>query len=154
MPADHEQKVASFIQGDIPVAGRPFQDIGAAAGCTEQEVLALIARLKSRGAIRKFGAVVRHQQVGFTRNAMIAWAAPPDRVAAAGLILAARQEITHCYERSPAFLGRYNLFSMAHGRGADLDVLIAQLVEATGIDDYLVLKSEEELKKSSMEYFR
>ncbi len=153
MFTDREREVAGRLQGDIPIVDRPFQEIGAATGHTEEEVLALIAALRHRGTIRKFGAVVRHQRVGFTSNAMIAWAVPPDRVEAAGLIMAAHKEITHCYERRPAFLGRYNLFSMAHGRGKDLDALITRLVEETAIGDYLVLKSEEELKKISMEYF-
>jgi len=148
-----ERQVARLLQGDIPLVSRPFQEIGAATGHTEQEILTMISSFLQRGKMRKFGAVIRHQRVGYTHNAMIAWAAPPERIAAAGKILAAGKEVTHCYERTPSFLGRYNLFSMVHGKGEDLDSLIARLAAETGIEDYLVLKSEEELKKSSMEYF-
>ena len=153
MFSDRERQVARLLQGDIPLVSRPFQEIGVATGHTEQEVLTMISSFLQRGEARKFGAVIRHQLVGYTHNAMIAWAAPSERIVAVGKILAARKEVTHCYERTPPFLGRYNLFSMVHGQGKDLDTRIVQLAAETGIEDYLVLKSEEELKKSSMEYF-
>ena len=62
-------------------------------------------------------------------------------------------EITHCYERSPVFEGKYNLFSMIHLHHPDIEEKIEAISAATGIHSYLILTSEEEFKKSSMEYF-
>ncbi|HOF05644.1 MAG TPA: hypothetical protein PK175_07740 [Syntrophales bacterium] len=151
--SDHEKALARLLQGDIPAVGRPFQEIAAATGQTEAVVLDLIERLRSQGVMRKFGAVLRHHELGFVNNAMVVWAVPANRVEAAGRLLAAHREITHCYERTPPFLGKYNLFSMLHGKADAPDTLIGELAGALGGVDYLILRSREELKKISMEYF-
>jgi len=109
--------------------------------------------MQVRGIIRKFGAIVRHQKAGYTQNAMVVWAVPEDQCESAGLRMASFPEITHCYQRTPAFEGRYNLFTMVHMRGdEDMDI-IGKIAGSCGIDDFKVLVSEEELKKISMEYF-
>jgi len=153
MLSDREKALARRLQGDIPIVSRPFEEIGAATGQTEQEVRAFIDRLILQGVIRRFGAVVRHREVGYTHNAIVAWSAPSERIEEAGRYLAAQREVTHCYERTPPFLGRYNLFSMIHGRGEDAGAMIGRFAREMEIDDYLILRSEEELKKTSMEYF-
>lgn len=141
------------LQGDLPVEKRPFRAVAARAGIDEQAALDTIRDLLREGTIRKFGAVLKHQRAGVTRNAMVVWAVPPDRVEQAGAVFASFREITHCYERRPPFEGRYNLFTMIHGTGGTLENLIAEIAGRLGIGDYQVLHSEEEFKKSSMEYF-
>ncbi|MFA4915400.1 MAG: hypothetical protein WC560_01845 [Syntrophales bacterium] len=113
-----------------------------------------------KGLIRKFGAIVRHQKAGFNQNAMLLWAVPSSKIETVGNILASFPEITHCYQRTPAFSEKYNIFTMIHLRdnkedpqNNEYNLLIRKLSSATGIEDYLVLISEEEFKKSSMEYF-
>jgi DNA-binding Lrp family transcriptional regulator len=141
------------LQGDLPVEKRPFRAVAARAGMNEEAVRDTIATLMQQGVIRKFGAILRHQRAGMTRNAMVVWAVPPDRTEEAGSVFASFREITHCYERRPPFEGRYNLFTMIHaGKGA-LEDLITRISNKAGIGDYQVLESLEEFKKSSMEYF-
>jgi DNA-binding Lrp family transcriptional regulator len=153
MLTDEERIIGRLIQRDIAMIRRPYREIAAQTGMTEQEVLNGIRRLRERGLIRKFGAVVRHREAGFTGNAMVVWAVPEDRCEQVGQVLSSFPEITHCYERSPAFEGKYNLFSMIHLRQQDIGKKIEAISAATGIQDYLILTSEEEFKKSSMEYF-
>ncbi|MDI9570748.1 MAG: Lrp/AsnC family transcriptional regulator [Pseudomonadota bacterium] len=153
MFSEWEKALARRLQDDIPLVGQPFQEIGAAEGRTEEEVRAFIDRLLLQGAMRRFGAVVRHREVGYTHNALVVWSVPAERVEEAGGYLAARREVTHCYERTPPFLGRYNLFSMVHRREEDLAALVGRLARDMKIEGYLILKSEEELKKTSKEYF-
>ena len=148
-----ETDVARRLQGDIPIARRPFQKIAEEIGLTEDKVLAIAEDLRKQGIIRKFGAIVRHQLAGYTRNAMVVWAVPPDRMDDVGKRLASFSEITHCYERRPAFEGKYNLFTMVHFRkDADVD-LLGKIAAAAGVVDYRLLRSVEEFKKISMEYF-
>ena len=153
MLTDEERIIGRFIQRDIAMTRRPYQEIAAQTGMTEQEVLNRIRQMRDRGLIRKFGAVVRHREAGFTGNAMVVWAVPEDRCEQVGQVLSSFPEITHCYERSPAFEGKYNLFSMIHLRQQGIEEKIEAISAATGIQDYLILTSEEEFKKSSMEYF-
>jgi DNA-binding Lrp family transcriptional regulator len=148
-----ERIIGRFIQRDIPLAGRPYREIAAQAGMTEQEVLSMVRQMLKRGLIRKFGAIVRHREAGFSANAMVIWAVPDDRREQVGQVLSSFTEITHCYERSPSFEGKYNLFSMIHVRGLEIGKRIEAISTAVGIRDYQVLMSEKEFKKSSMEYF-
>jgi siroheme decarboxylase len=148
-----EAAVARLIQGDIPLTGRPFQRIAETAGLTEEEVLSIAGGLRKRGIIRKIGAIVRHQKVGYTHNVMVLWAAPPARAEAAGKAFSSFAEVTHCYERTPPFAGRYNLFTMVHFRNETDEALLRKMASAAGVADFRVLRSVEEFKKNSMEYF-
>jgi len=148
-----QRDLLKLLQGDLPVEKKPFLAVAARAGIDEQTALDTIRDLLREGTIRKFGAVLRHQKAGVTRNAMVVWAVPPDRVEEAGAVFASFREITHCYERRPSFEGRYNLFTMIHGTGGAIENLIAGIAGRVGIGDYQVLYSKEEFKKSSMEYF-
>lgn len=148
-----EARIARLIQGDIPLTGRPFQQIAETAGLTEEEILSVAGALRERGIIRKFAAIVRHRKVGYTHNVMVIWAAPPRQVEAAGKALSSFTEITHCYERTPPFAGRYNLFTMVHFRNEADEIRLQEMASAAGVADFRVLKSLEEFKKNSMEYF-
>jgi len=153
MFTEKERKIAKLIQGDIPLAKRPFKRIGEETGLSEEEVIGTINDLKKKEIIRKFGAILRHQKVGIVKNAMVIWAVPEERCEAIGNILTSLREITHCYERVPPFEGEYNLFAMMHFRDNDPERLIQEISLRTGIKDYIILETEEEFKKSSMEYF-
>jgi DNA-binding Lrp family transcriptional regulator len=146
-------EVRRQLQADSPVEKRPFRTVASRAGVNEEAVLDAIGTLAQQGVIRKFGAILRHQRAGITRNAMVIWAVPPDRTEEAGNIFASFPEITHCYERRPPFEGRYNLFTMIHAGKGPLEELIAKISGKAVIGDYQVLESLEEFKKSSMEYF-
>ncbi|MCX5853593.1 MAG: Lrp/AsnC family transcriptional regulator [Deltaproteobacteria bacterium] len=146
-------KIAQIIQRDLPLEKRPFRELGNLTGMSEKDILEHIGDMMDRGVIRKFGAVIRHQKAGYTENAMVVWAVPEDQREAAGNILASFPEITHCYERTPPFEGKYAIFTMVHFREGEGDGVIRKLSEAAGIRDFKVLTSEEEYKKSSMEYF-
>lgn len=153
MLTDEENIIGRLVQRDLAMTGRPYREIADQAGMTEQDVLNVIRRMLAQGLIRKFAAIVRHREAGFSANAMVVWAVPEDRCEQVGQVLSSFPEITHCYKRAPAFEGKYNLFSMIHVRQQDIGKKIKAISAATGIQDYQVLMSEEEFKKSSMEYF-
>jgi len=148
-----EWNILRQFQGDLPVEKRPFRAVASRAGTSEASVLDALRILIQQGRIRKFGALLRHQKAGVTRNAMVVWAVPPDRTEEAGSVFASFREITHCYERRPPFQGRYNLFTMIHAGKGSLEELIGEISSKAGIGDYQVLESMDEFKKSSMEYF-
>ncbi|MBN1612998.1 MAG: Lrp/AsnC family transcriptional regulator [Deltaproteobacteria bacterium] len=153
--SESETEIAKAVQSDIPCEKRPFLPIANAIGITEDEVIATIRSLIGRGLIRRFGAVLGHRRAGFTGNVMVLWAVPAERIEEVGTLLAAFEQVSHCYERDPAFEGKYNLFTMIHLKGLeDRDELIRKMALAVGIEDRLALASEEEYKKSSREYFK
>lgn len=133
---------------DIPHSLTPFKDWG--VSCDElREDLAL-------RRMRRFGAILRHQEAGFAFNAMVCFAETVDRnsVNPAGAILASKPYISHCYER-PAFEGfPYTLYAMMHAQSAEeLDRNIKEAAESIGKPDYVVLHSVRELKKTSFKFF-
>jgi DNA-binding Lrp family transcriptional regulator len=148
-----EKNISRLIQQDITLEKRPFKYIAEKVGASEEEVLATIHGLMTKGVVRKFGAILRHQKAGFPHNAMVIWAVSQDRIEIAGNTLASFKEVTHCYERTPPFAGKYNVFTMVHSSGEDQESVIHKLSQKTGITDFKVLTSIEEYKKSSMEYF-
>ena len=153
MLTDLERKISRLIQQDIALEMRPFKYIAEKVGTSEEQVLATIRGLMTKGVIRKFGAILRHQKAGFAHNAMVVWAVSHDRIESTGHALASFKEVTHCYERTPPFAGRYNVFTMVHFGEGDQETVIKKLSQKTGIVDFKVLTSIEEYKKSSMEYF-
>lgn len=149
-----EKKVIRELQEGLPLVSRPFAVLAGRLGLSEDRLLAEVASLRERGIIRRFGAAVRHQDLGFAHNAMVVWDVPEDRVEEVGRIFAAFPEVSHCYERARAPGWPYNLFTMLHGTDeAVCRDLAARLAGAAGVDTYRLLFSTAELKKSSMKYF-
>ncbi len=149
-----EQELVRVLQEDIPITPAPFADIGAAVGMTEDEVLAKVREWIADGTIRRFGAMVRHQKLGYKANSMTAWDVPDERAEEVGGILAASSEVSHCYQRPRADGWNYNLFAMIHAATADECQQVADgLAGQVGIDEYELLFSSREFKKISMRYF-
>jgi hypothetical protein len=113
--------------------------------------------------MRRFGAILRHQEAGFAFNAMVCfaetvdsrqWSVDRNSVNPAGAILASKPYISHCYER-PSFEGfPYTLYAMMHAQSAEeLDRNIKEAAASIGNPDYAVLHSLYELKKTSFRFF-
>ena len=106
-----ERRLISVLQEGLPMFIRPFQLIAGRVGTSESEVLGRISRWLEEGAIKRFGVVVRHHELGFRANAMLVHDIPDDRVSDIGRALAEEQAVTLCYRR-PRRLPDwpYNLF--------------------------------------------
>jgi DNA-binding Lrp family transcriptional regulator len=151
---ERDKIIIGLIQGDLPLQKKPFAKMAESIGMTESEFLERIRALKASGVIRRFGATLRHQEAGFSSNAMVAWIVPDDRIADVGKAMAEFREVTHCYQRRPQKDWKYNLFTMVHGDDKDACYQVAKrMSEATGMDEYILLFSEKEFKKTSMAYF-
>ena len=149
-----DKAIIGLIQGDLPLRKQPFAKLAESIGITEREFLEKITTLKASGVIRRFGATLRHQEAGFSSNAMVAWIVPDDRIEQVGKAMAEFKEVTHCYQRRPQKDWKYNLFTMVHGDDKEACYQVAKrMSEATGMDEYTLLFSEKEFKKTSMAYF-
>jgi DNA-binding Lrp family transcriptional regulator len=149
-----DKKVIGLIQGDLPLDPKPFAVMAEKIGISEEEFVERVRSLKKRGVIRRFGATLRHQEAGFSSNAMIAWLVPEREVDEAGKIMAQFREVTHCYQRRPQKDWKYNLYTMIHGDNEKECFKIAQRISReTGIEEYILLFSQKEFKKTSMRYF-
>lgn len=155
MLSERDKQVIRVLQEGIPLVSQPYQALAGQLNISEEELLATIDDFLKRGMIRRFGATVRHQDLGYVANAMIVWEVPESRIEEVGQIMAGFQEVTHCYHRSaypPDW--PYNLFTMVHGRKReDCVEIAARLAMASGVANYRLIFSLVELKKSSMKYF-
>ena len=149
-----DKRIIQLIQGDLPLDSRPFETMAEQIGITEEEMVERIKVLKEEGIIRRFGATLRHQEAGFSSNAMVAWVVPEERIEEVGKIMAGFRQVTHCYHRRPQKDLKFNLYTMVHGKDREACHLIAEKMSArAGIEDYVLLFSEKEYKKTSMAYF-
>ncbi|MFZ5648879.1 MAG: Lrp/AsnC family transcriptional regulator [Bacillota bacterium] len=154
MPSKLEIEIIRALQEGLPLVSRPFRVVAERLDITEDHLIDVIRDMLSRGLIRRFGAAVRHQDLGYTSNAMVVWNVEKDDVAKAGEIFSTFSEVSHCYERELAGDWRYRLFTMVHGKTSEECYEIARAMsEVSGLRDYLVLFSTGELKKESMKYF-
>ena len=140
---------------DIPHTLTPFKDWGVST----EELRDDLAKKR----MRRFGAVLRHQDAGFAYNAMVCFGlderrgstgSPTEARDERGIVLAQKPYISHCYER-PAFEGfPYSLYAMMHAQSAaELEKCIEEAALSIGNPDYAVLHSVRELKKTSFRFF-
>lgn len=134
---------------DIPHSLTPFKDWG--VSCDE-----LREDLASK-CMRRFGAILRHQDAGFPCNAMVCFMLDEGTLAnseSAGSLLAKKHYVSHCYER-PSFENfPYNLYAMMHAQTPEeLNGYIKESVALLGNPEYVVLHSLKELKKTSFRFF-
>jgi len=154
MLTEQEKRIIRELQNNMPLVSRPFAEIARRLGMKEQELIDKINEFKQRGILRRFGATVRHQNLGFTANAMIVWDIPDDQIEKAGKKMAQFPEISHCYQRPTHPGWPYNLFTVVHGKThAECEEKAKAISEKTGYRKFKAVFSTRELKKSSMRYF-
>lgn len=152
--SDAQKRVLALVQGDLPDSATPYAAMAARAGVTERDVLDLLAGMRESGEIRRFGATLRHQKAGYGANAMVAWYVDEDDLERVGAFMASRPEVSHCYHRVNCLDWPYNLYTMVHAKTREqCRETVAELVRLSGVDEYDVLESIRELKKTSMRYF-
>jgi len=146
-----DEMILKATQDGIPLTGSPFRHIAEKLGLTEEEVVERIRLMKENGIIRRFGASIGHRDIGIVANAMCVWNVPDGMVEDIGRIMASFPEVTHCYERPRHPGWDYNLFTMVHSYTRnDCEEVAARISQSTGIQDYRLLFSEREFKKTGV----
>lgn len=149
-----DKSIISLLQGDIPLTPTPYAHMASELGIEEELLLTKIKEFKEKGILRRIGAILYHQQAGYTANSMCAWQVPTERIVEVGRIMAAFPQASHVYQRPTYDDWPYNIFTMIHGHSRDECVAVARdISRKTGIKHYILLHSLREFKKVSMEYF-
>ncbi len=151
-----QEKILHIVQSNLPASLTPYADIAKQVGTSEEEVITFLQSLKDSGVIRRFGASIKHQKVGYKYNAMVAWIIDDALIDTCGEIAAKSNNISHCYHRPTPDKKQwpYTLFTMIHGMEEnEIQEVIDGLIASTELKEYAVLESIEELKKISMTYF-
>ncbi|MFO8191303.1 MAG: AsnC family transcriptional regulator [Bacillota bacterium] len=149
-----DKRIIACLQGDLPLTKTPFADLAADLGITEKELLHKISVYLESDIMRRFGAVLHHQEAGFSANAMCCWVVPEELIEHTGKIMASFSEASHVFQRPCYPDWPYNLYTMIHARSRKiLHSVVKQMSLQTGIDSYRLLFSKREFKKTSMKYF-
>jgi len=112
-----DRRLLAALEPGLPLVPAPYAALASRTGEREATVVARLERLLASGVVKRIGVVVRHHELGWHSNAMVAWDVPDGRVDATGARLAREPGVTLCYRRrraSPAWPN--NLYVMVHGR--------------------------------------
>lgn len=153
-PDARERQLITALQPGLDLVERPFARLGERVGMGEDEVLTRIARWLEEGLIKRFGVVVRHQELGFHANAMVVFDVPDDQVDRVGAQLATEAGVTLCYRRRRSLpQWPYNLYCMVHGRSREeVQPVIERLSQVAG-QPAQALFSTRRFKQCGARYF-
>jgi DNA-binding Lrp family transcriptional regulator len=147
--SDIETRVLAVLQEGFPISRGPFKDMAEKAGIDTEQLISILEDWKRQGKLRRKGAIVNHQKVGFSAAVLVAWQVKSDSAEQIGTILAGFTEVSHAYERQTTENWPYNIYTMVHGKDVqDIKQTVKSMSQACGISTYRVLATEKELKKA------
>ncbi len=112
-----DRRLVEAIQEGLPLTARPYAVVADHIGVSEAQVMERLRRLLHEGVITRLGLVVRHHEMGYRADAMVAFDVPRARVDMVGERLAQAAPVTVCCRRTrraPSW--PYNLYCVLHGR--------------------------------------
>lgn len=154
VPTEDDKSFIRELQKDLEITDRPFLKASEHLGISEEQIFEKLKYYEEIGVMRRFAAILRHRQVGFTANGMIVWNVPEDRISEIGSKLGSFPQVSHCYQRPTYPDWPYSVFSMIHCKTQDdANQMAKDIQEQIRIDDYKILFSSREFKKTRVEYF-
>ena len=153
-PTEQDKDFIRELQKNMEIIDEPFVNAASNLGLTENELFEKLKYYEEIGVMRRFAAILRHRQIGFTANGMIVWKVPEDKISEVGEKLGSFPQVSHCYERPTYPDWPYNVFSMIHCKTQDEAHDVAKTIQdQIHVDDYDILFSTREFKKTRVEYF-
>jgi DNA-binding Lrp family transcriptional regulator len=149
-----ERLAVRALQRDLSFVARPFPSQAEEMGLEETELIDIGRGFLDRGIMRRYSAQIHHIKAGLTANGMGCWVVPAKRVEGVGRELAKSPRVTHCYQRPTYPDWPYNLFTMLHAPSREeCAEIITELSDRVGVNEYTMLFSTRELKKTRVKYF-
>lgn len=94
-----DRDLINRLQEDLPLTNRPFAEIGAEFGISEEEVIERIKQLKADGILTRFGPFFDAKELGGA-FCLCAIAVPEERFETVLTQVNAHAEVAHNYERT------------------------------------------------------
>jgi DNA-binding Lrp family transcriptional regulator len=154
VPTEEDKEFIRELQKDLEIVDKPFLKASQKLGMTEDQLFDKLKHYENIGVMRRYAAILRHRDLGFIANGMIVWKVPEERISKVGEKLGAFPQITHCYQRPVYNDWPYNVFSMIHCKSEEEAKNMAkQIQKEVHVDEYKILFSAREFKKTRVEYF-
>jgi DNA-binding Lrp family transcriptional regulator len=149
-----EREIIRVCQDDLDIVSDPWERPARELRLRPPALIEKLRSMHDDGILRRFAAVLRHGEAGFSANGMACWRVPEDRIEEVGQMLAADSRVSHCYWRPTFPDWPYPLFSMVHCETREqVAAIVGELSHAVGINDYEILWSAQEFKKERVRYF-
>lgn len=100
--SEQEKKILNEIQKDIGISERPFQQLGEAAGVSEEEAIAIVQKLKEQKVIRQISAIFDTRSLGY-ESSLVAARVKPEKLREAAEVINTHPGVSHNYARNHAF---------------------------------------------------
>lgn len=148
MLSPDDARLVSFLHGGFPLSDRPFAEVAAQLGCSEDAVLDRLQRLLSHGDLTRFGPLFQIERAG-GRFVLAALAVPEARFDAVAAQLDAMNEVAHNYRRESAHPDQpgatpLNMWFVLAVESADqIGPVLARIEAATGLPVYAFPKERE-----------
>ena len=149
-----DKKIIKALETDIPLTLNPYQQIAADLNIEQAELLRRLQKLKERKILKRVSGILHHRDSGYQANGMFVCHFNKKEIDKAGQEISKLEAVSHCYQRQTYQNWPYNFYAMMHAKNKEeLENKIKELVADYEIEDYQILYSIEELKKTSMKYF-
>lgn len=123
-----DQRLLDEFQRNLPLIPRPYAEMAAMLGVSEDEVIGRLAVLQATGTVARVGATVRPNTVGASTLAAIA--VPEDLIEAVAALVSAEPGVNHSYLREH----EWNLWFVATAPdAAALAACLARIARHTGL---------------------
>ncbi len=147
-----DNRIIRCLHRGLAIESRPFLTLAQELGTTEDELLEVIRSLMANGLIRRYGAVVRHERLGYSSNVLVAWKIPKERIDEFEAVIQGLTEVSHGYERVSYPEWRYNVYTMIHGHSKDECLgVVERISRAIKIKEYTLLFTKKEFKKCKLD---
>lgn len=151
-----DRALIKVVQSGLPIVSRPYAEIAKQLNSSEADVISRLQYLIDNGAIKRYGVVVRHKELGYTANGMVVWDIPDDKVEEMGLCIGKYDCVTLSYRRPRRLPDwSYNLFTMVHGSSREeVTQKVEDIVEKCGLQniEHNILFSTRRFKQRGASY--
>jgi len=138
---EFEKQLIKKLQYDFPYSLTPFKDIAKIIGTTEDKVINTIIKLKNEKIIRRIGAVLNKEKIGY-QSLLIAIKVYNNQEEVINYINSLIN-VTHNYMRDD----KWNIwFTFNYKNQEQLDNLINKLNNFKQVEDYILLPSKKTVK--------
>ena len=151
-----DRALIKAVQSGLPLVPRPYAVIARQLNTSEDMVISRLQFLIDNGAIKRYGVVVRHKELGYTANGMVVWDIPDERVEELGKCIGKYECVTLSYRRPRRLPDwSYNLFTMVHGSSREeVTEKVEQITKECGLQDieHTILFSTRRFKQRGASY--
>lgn len=129
------RRILQALQDDFPLEARPFEIVADRLHISLEELWENVQHMLDEGVIRRIGASIDSQRIGF-RSTLAAVSVEPELVDRASEIIGGFHEVTHSYLRNDSFNIWFTLIAVDEKR---IEEILEQIRDSLSLEKSKVL---------------